>query len=94
MGRRNSFTIHAAALPDMQGALVAAFASFFAANFSPDKWTAHGWQAIYAATLAANGRKADAIRIAKNINPKQLRPEEKKLHAPFWPPVDSRKKHV
>lgn len=53
--------------------------------FSPDRITAPGWQAVHAAALAANGRKAEAIAMAQKIDFKNLKPEEKELMAEFWP---------
>jgi len=61
-------------------------------EFSTETWTAPGWQAVYAATLAANGRKADAIHIAKSIDSRLLKPEEAGLISPFWSPAESRAK--
>lgn len=48
-------------------------------HVSPKRLKAPGWQAVYAATLAANGRRSEAIRIAHKIDEQYLKPEEKKL---------------
>lgn len=55
-------------------------------EFSPNTWTAPGWQAIRAAALAACGRKAEAVQVADKIDFKNLKPEEKLLLTSFWPP--------
>ncbi len=47
--------------------------------------TAPGWQAVYAASLAAHEHKAEAIKIAQKIDFTNLKPEEKKLLEPFFP---------
>ena len=41
--------------------------------------TAPGWSAVYAAALAANGKKVEAVRYAEKIDKKSLKPEEKAL---------------
>jgi tetratricopeptide (TPR) repeat protein len=55
-------------------------------NFRLDQLTAPSWQAVYAATLDANGLKADALKLARVIDYKNLKPEEKQLIAGFWKP--------
>ena len=44
-----------------------------------EEWTVPGWHAVYAAVLAANGRQADAKRVAAEILSQPLLPEERKL---------------
>ncbi len=46
---------------------------------------APSWQTVYAATLTANGRKADALKIIGKIDLKNLKPEEKELIATLLP---------
>lgn len=54
-------------------------------DFSPARWTAPSWQAVYAAVLLANGRRADALLVANAIEVSKLKPEEKRLLAPLYP---------
>jgi tetratricopeptide (TPR) repeat protein len=48
-------------------------------QFTLGELTAPGWQAVYAATLLANGRRADAVKIVESIDLGNLKPEEKLL---------------
>jgi tetratricopeptide (TPR) repeat protein len=54
-------------------------------TIGPSKLVAPGWQAIYAATLAANGKKSEAVRVAQKINLDQLKAEERELISSFYP---------
>lgn len=58
--------------------------------FSSEQFTAPGWQSVHAAILAANGRKEEAVQVARRIDLGNLKPEEKLLIADFWPPKLSR----
>lgn len=51
-----------------------------------DQLTAPGWQAVYAAALNANGFKADALKLARQIDFKNLKPEERQLIESIWNP--------
>jgi tetratricopeptide (TPR) repeat protein len=54
-------------------------------HFSLQQLTAPGWQAVYSATLAANGRKAEAMKVVEKIDLKSLKPEERQLISDFLP---------
>ena len=55
-------------------------------NFKMEQLTAPGWQAVYAAALDANGRRNEAVNVARGIDYQNLKPEEKKLIEGFWKP--------
>jgi len=55
-------------------------------NIPPEQLTAPGWQAVYAAVLNANGFKADALKVARQIDFKNLKPEERRLIESLWNP--------
>jgi tetratricopeptide (TPR) repeat protein len=51
---------------------------------------APGWKAVYAATLGANGKKKEAVKIAEGIEVALLKPEEKQLILEYLPPSKSK----
>ncbi len=68
-----------AALAELKSENAAAALTLLEADAAPWRQVRAGWQAVYAAGLAANGRKDEARTIKERLQGQPLRPHEKKL---------------